>query len=352
LALPFKFRHGVEHLNSTVLALGPADKLHEKELYDELIAIASHELFHVWNVKTIRPVEMMPYKYATENYARTGFVYEGVTTYYGDLFLIRCHYFSIPEYFKQIDKRLMKHMHNAGRFNLSVADSSFDTWLDGYVIGIPDRKVSIYDEGSLIALILDLMIINQSNCKYSLDDVMRNLYNNFGKKKHGYSTKDFIAACENVAGNSLEKFFNEYVFNAKSYDEKLLEVLNFVGCTIEISDSEKLHEKIFGIKISEESTVGVITNVYPDSPADSAGLTKDDAILTVNGEEVNKNLDYLLLKYADEEMILKVNSFHKEKLIQIHVDGKNYFNKYAVVQSQEINEMQKQNFDFWLGRRN
>src|SRR5712672_3181512 len=101
---------------------------------------------------------MVPYDYTKENYSRLGFVYEGVTTYYGDLFLVRSGVYSVEQFLAEINQRVQRHFDNYGRFNLSVADSSFDTWLDGYVKGIPDRKTSIYDEGSLIALMLDLMI--------------------------------------------------------------------------------------------------------------------------------------------------------------------------------------------------
>ncbi len=178
--------HGVEHLSSTVLALGPGHQLMEKALYTDFVGVASHELFHAWNVKTIRPADMMPYDYSNENYSRLGFVYEGVTTYYGDLFLARCGVYSTDQFFVEINTRLQKHFDNYGRFNLSVADSSFDTWLDGYVPGIPNRKTSIYDEGCITAMMTDLLIRMKSGNRKSLDDVMRTLYKDFGKAKIGY----------------------------------------------------------------------------------------------------------------------------------------------------------------------
>ncbi len=89
---PYKHHHGVEHENSTVIVLGPGDKLHETEHYQELLAISSHEFYHLWNIKRIRPVEMWPYDYTRENYSSLGFVYEGVTTYMGDAMLLRSGY--------------------------------------------------------------------------------------------------------------------------------------------------------------------------------------------------------------------------------------------------------------------
>jgi predicted metalloprotease with PDZ domain len=171
--------------------LGPGNEFVNKDWYDEFLGISSHELFHTWNIKSIRPVEMMPYDYSKENYSRLGFVAEGVTTYYGDFLLYRSGVFSDADYFKTFNEQLQKHFDNFGRFNLSVADSSFDTWLDGYNPGVPNRKVSIYTEGCLIAFMTDICIRKQTSNAHSLDDVMRALFTEFGKKKIGYSENDY-----------------------------------------------------------------------------------------------------------------------------------------------------------------
>jgi predicted metalloprotease with PDZ domain len=155
--LPYPNYHGVEHLTSTVLALGPGYEL-MKEGYDDLLGVCSHELYHAWNIKSIRPVEMYPYDYSKENYSRLGYVCEGVTTYMGDLFLAEANVRDFAWYKKELEKLLQRHFDNFGRFNYSVAESSFDTWLDGYVPGAPNRKVSIYNEGSLLAFVTDMKI--------------------------------------------------------------------------------------------------------------------------------------------------------------------------------------------------
>ena len=144
--LPYKFYHGVEHQKSTVIAIGPGYNLNSGNTYESILGVSCHELFHTWNVKYIRPIEMLPYDFSKENHARTGFVYEGFTTYYGDLLLLTSGVFTNQQYFETLEERLDKHFHNYGRFNLYVAASSFDTWLDGYFPGTPYRKTSIYDE--------------------------------------------------------------------------------------------------------------------------------------------------------------------------------------------------------------
>ncbi|HYG51507.1 MAG TPA: hypothetical protein VD905_11425, partial [Flavobacteriales bacterium] len=184
--LPYTFYHGVEHTQSTVLALGPGYALNDSR-YDELLGVACHEFYHVWNVKTIRPSEMWPYDYTKENYFPTGFVAEGVTTYMGDYLLWQSGVWSTEYYFRELNAQLQKHFDNFGRFNYSVVQSGFDTWLDGYVPGVPDRKVSIYVEGCLIAFMTDVLLMKFTGMQKNIHDVMRSLYIDFYLKKKGYT---------------------------------------------------------------------------------------------------------------------------------------------------------------------
>ena len=153
------------------------------EKYEDLLGVCSHELYHTWNIKAIRPKEMFPYDYTKENYFRTGFVAEGVTTYMGDLMLYKSAVFNWKEFVKTQNQNLERHLMNYGRFNLSVADSGFDNWLDGYKLGAPNRKVSIYPDGALCMLMIDLEIIKNTDGKASLNSVMKELYDDYALKK-------------------------------------------------------------------------------------------------------------------------------------------------------------------------
>ncbi len=154
-----------------------------------------------------------PYDFSRENYTHLGYVAEGVTTYYGDLLLWRTGSLSDSEWFTMLSDNINSYVMNAGRFNLSVADSSFETWLDGYVQGIPWRKVSIYNEGSLVAFICDAMIIEATSGKHSLDDVMHKMYNDFGKKGIGYTSDDYRKALEEVSGTSFIQLFDDAYYH-------------------------------------------------------------------------------------------------------------------------------------------
>jgi predicted metalloprotease with PDZ domain len=346
--LPYKFYHGVEHLHSTVLAIGPGTELMDEALYTDFIGVASHELFHVWNVKTIRPHEMMPYDYTKENYSRLGFVYEGVTTYYGDLFLVRSGAYSISQFFSELNVRIQKHFDNYGRFNLSVADSSFDTWLDGYTSGIPNRKTSIYDEGCLIALMTDLMIRNKTNNEKSLDDVMRTLYNDFGKQGIGYTEHDYISIVENLTNESASDFFIDYVYGTEDYGPFLSNLLSHFGCELVATDSDKIYEHHFGFKVSTDKGTTVITRIAPDSPASKAGLGKDEEIIAVNEIKVDNNLNELMNQYSGRITLTVFTVMKKQRNITLQSSDEKYFQVYELVQKENATTSEQKFFSEWM----
>lgn len=236
--LPNAFRHGVEHLNSTVIAMGPQEEWNNPEFYDSFMAISSHELFHLWNIKRIRPVDMLPYDFTKENYSTLGYIYEGVTTYYGDLMLLRSGAWSWQQYAESFKGDLLKHLSNPGRFNYSVAESSFDTWLDGYIPGVLGRKVSIYTEGMLAAFIADVLIINFSGGQYSLDNVLFDLYNQFYKHDKGYTEADYKQLLEKYGNSSFENYFSELIWGKGHYQQWLSVAADLIGCSINFESGE------------------------------------------------------------------------------------------------------------------
>jgi predicted metalloprotease with PDZ domain len=347
--MPSKFYHGVEHLKSTVLALGPGHRIMTDSMYVDFIGVASHELFHSWNVKTIRPAEMMPYDYTKENYSRLGFVYEGVTTYYGDLFLVRSRVYTVEQFLLEINGRVQKHFDNYGRFNLSVADSSFDTWLDGYAQGIPDRKTSIYDEGCLVALMTDLMIRKKTSHEHSLDDVMRSLYNDFGKKKTGYTEHDYISVVEHVMGESVADFFIDYVYGNDPYEKQLSALLHHAGCDLQKLPASEYYEGHFGFKTMLESGVTRVSAVAPNSIADKAGLGKGDEIIAINEIKVEGNLNELSRYFMDEAISLTLFTPQKKlKDIALAIGNESYYHTYKIIRREAATPEQKQFFRRWL----
>lgn len=232
LILPNAFYHGVEHHNSTMIVLGPDDE--GEGLYTDLLGVSSHELFHAWNIIRIRPIELLPYDFTKENYFETCFVAEGCTTYYGDLFLRRAGVFDDEAYVKELQVYMKRHFENNALASQSLAESSFDLWLDGYEKGIPHRKVSVYHKGALVAMILDLYLRKKSNHQSSLDTVMQVLWQRFGKPFIGYTVEDYKNVVEEIAGEKLDWYWKECIFTNEPLETRLNEALAFVGLQMTI----------------------------------------------------------------------------------------------------------------------
>ena len=344
--LPFKFYHGVEHQKSTVIALGQGYGINSGTIYESLLGVSSHELFHTWNIKYIRPVEMLPYNFSQENYAKTGYVYEGFTTYYGDVMLLTSGVFTTEQYFETLEERLVKHFHNDGRFNLSVADSSWDTWLDGYVPGAPYRKTSIYDEGNLVAFMLDVLIMKHSNNTKNLKDVCRVLYNEFGKKNKGYSESDIITICETAAGVPLKDFFDSYVYGNKDFEAPLKECFDYLDIEMKPVLNHHSCESLYGFKTIDFGNNRKVSLVAPDSPSWKAGLSIGDEIISVNGYTLKNDFNDWMNYFKDLDVELSVSSNQHLKVVTLKKDSDkvNYFNTYKLNQK----GVNTANFDSWI----
>ncbi|MCK8491354.1 M61 family peptidase [Spirosoma sp. RP8] len=247
LVLPVPYYHGVEHRNSTVLVLGPNDE--GEGLYVDLLGVSSHELFHAWNIIRIRPTELLPYDFTKENYFPTCFVAEGVTTYYGDLMLRQSGVFNDEAYLKELQVLFKRHFEANGRAFQSLVESSWDLWLDGYDKGVPDRKVSVYHKGAIAALILDLHIRQRTDHARSLDDVMRMMWQQFGKPFVGYTLDDYRTITETVVGESLDWYYDLCIFGNQPLETKLNEYLAWVGLTVLYEESTP--DTVGGIRLLE-----------------------------------------------------------------------------------------------------
>ncbi len=345
-SLPYPAYHGVEHLKSTVITLGPSYEIFGA-LYSELLGVSSHELYHVWNVKSIRAVDMHPYDFQKENYSRLGYVYEGVTTYLGDLYLLKSGVFNLNSYLREFNKQLQKHFDNPGRFNYSVAQSSFDTWLDGYVAGAPGRKVSIYTEGCLLAFIADVKIRKATQNKFGIEEVMKRLYFDFALKGKGYTEADYRKLLEDVSGESFEDYFSNYVNGTQPYDNLINESLEFLGLELIQQPSTSVAESKLGFKILPKGKNSVIQSIYPGSPSDIGGLSAGDEIIAVNGSQLNNDLDKWLKYFENDDLELSV--YRNGKLLGITlIPGIDYFYpKFEVKQIKNSTEFQLVNLKFW-----
>ena len=321
---PYRSYHGVEHHKSTVILLGPSYDIF-KNFYSELLGVSSHELYHVWNVKNIRPQEMAPYDFSRENYTQMGYVTEGVTTYMGDRILYESGVFSLNQYFEELQKLFQRHFHNDGRNHYSVAESSWDSWLDGYVAGAPARKVSIYVEGALIALICDAKIRKSTSYKKSLHDVMKSMYQG-SDKLSPYGKKIYKEKLESISKSSFDDVFNNLIYNTLDFSNYLESALEVFGWKYEIEKSKNWSWQ-YGFKTKSTSGKVEIENVLEKSAAYNSPLVFKDQILAVNNFYLENNLEHWLEYFKDEDVVLTIN--RGGRVLELKINKRNnyqYFN--------------------------
>jgi predicted metalloprotease with PDZ domain len=277
--LPYAHYHGVEHRRGTVITFGPASSLAEEEAMEEILGISCHELYHAWNVCRIRPKEFLPYDFSKETYTQAGLVLEGVTTYFGDLYLLKSGVYDLPTYLRHFEKILHRESNHFGWKNTSIEESSIDLWLDGYVAGIPDRKVNIYSRGALLSLCLDVLLLKEGS---SLAQVMKVMWENFGLPFKGYEVKDFekLVSASVSKPEKITSIFDSYVRGKEDLYPVLEDCFSALGIEIKkrFSENPLLHQA--GIQLNGQQ---MILQIHPESKA-YQHLMVHDELLNLNSE--------------------------------------------------------------------
>lgn len=272
---------GLEHLNSTVLG-ATRDGYQNEKLYKSFLGLVAHEHFHLWNVKRLRPVALGPFNYDEENYTTNLWIAEGFTAYYDNLITERTKVISVDEYLKMIQDDINAIDNSQGGKVQSLSDASFDAWIKYYRPNenSGNTTVSYYNKGSLIALMLDLAIINKSEGKQSLDDAMRFAYNDFYKKKgRGYTDAEMKLVFEKYVGGNLNQFYADYINGTKSLD--INKYLNYAGLKL-VDRTAIAKQPYLGVTISKTNKTEIAT-VSRNSSAWDSGLNVKDEVLSIDG---------------------------------------------------------------------
>ena len=287
---------GLEHRASTALIVNRDDLplAHETPVtagYRKLLSLASHEYFHSWNVKRIKPEAFIDYDLANENYTRQLWFFEGFTDYYDDLVLVRAGIITPLEYLEVEAENIGKVMAQNGRLKQSVAEASFDAWIKYYRQdeNAPNAIVSYYQKGALVALALDLTIREKTNGTKSLDDVMRTLWNEFGKTRVGVPEAAIEEIAARVTGLDLHDFFALAVYGTNDID--LTPLMKHVGVamTFQVPGAAGTDAKTpaLGAKIGSEINGDArIVQVFDGGAAQLAGLSAGDSIIAIDGLRV------------------------------------------------------------------
>jgi len=279
---------GLEHRASTALIAARRDlpqrgKTDLSDGYVTLLGLISHEYFHTWNVKRLRPQEFTRYDYTQENYTRLLWFFEGFTSYYDDLLLLRAGLIDEARYLKLLAKTVSGVLATPGRKLQSVAQASFDAWVKYYRSdeNTPNATVSYYTKGSLVALALDLTLRAES--QGSLDDVMRLLW----ERSAGgpISEDDIREALKRVAGRSLDRELNAWVHGTTDIPLRPL----LAKARVTWASQPPTMAQRWGVRASESALTGIkISAVLRSSAAERAGLTAGDEVLAVNGWRIRR----------------------------------------------------------------
>lgn len=268
---------GMEHSNSTAL-MATRWSTRNSESYLRWLGLASHEFFHVWNVKLLRPAELAPGEYETEPYTKSLGISEGFTSYYGPLIIRRAALSTNEEFLADLSLKIRELQTTPGRLVQSLSMSSFDTWIKFYR---PDENttntaISYYTKGSVVGFLLDARVRAATRGARSLDDVMRRALDR-NPVERGFTPEAFRAAASEVAETNLGSWFARVFDSTQELDYQ--EALDWFG--LRFKKDEPKDRAWLGAETNVEDGRLLITQIPRDTPAYQAGLDTGDEILSI-----------------------------------------------------------------------
>jgi predicted metalloprotease with PDZ domain len=259
------------------------------QVWNDLLSISSHELFHLWNVKRIRPADMVPYDYSREQYSRLHDITEGFTTYYGELMLVRPGVWSLDEWLKEMNDILQKHLEAPGKAYTSLTDASFNSWINGYHNeGLAELKISFYHKGALTAMLLDLRLRQHTDGKHSLDNLMQRLYADYKTPDYtGYTREDIQAHLKALGFVDADAFYHDFVAGNADVLAALQSILPSFGLQLNAIPGSSFTRHTLGLRmVRNTDNKLMVTEVLPGSPAAESSLHPGDILHALDGIEL------------------------------------------------------------------
>ena len=325
---------GLEHRTSTSLICRrdglPFPGLRGmNEEYRALLGLASHEYFHSWNVKRIKPAAFVAYDLSRESYTTQLWVFEGITSYYDDLMLVRSGVIATTDYLDLLGRSLTTLLRTPGRLRQSMAEASFDAWIKYYRQdeNTPNAAVSYYVKGSLVALLLDLTL--RSRDAASLDAIMRELWRRHGQTGVGVPEGGLEAIAQAVSGLDLATFFDDFVYGTQELP--IAEHMRAFGIEVNLRASAGEADKggkstpstaTLRASIGAQWDGGVqprLRHVYAGGPAAQAGLAAGDILVAIDGLRASSERLERLLKSRPAGEVLAVHGFRRDELMTFKV---------------------------------
>lgn len=340
---------GLEHRNSSTVLSSPHAFASERK-YQELLELCSHEFFHLWNGKRIRPAALGPFDYQRECHTRSLWVVEGWTSYYDRLFLRRAGHLPAARWRERLAEDIQRLLRIPGRFQQSIEESSFDAWIKLYR---PDESnvnttVSYYLKGSLAALLLDLEIRARTGGQRSLDDALRLLWREYERTGRGYSDESVQPLVEEAAGVRLDDFFARAV---RGRDELDLDgPLATVGLELRRTVDGDEGAAWLGANLRQEARGLRVTESLAGSPAELGGLSPGDEILAWGGYRVDEEGVRERLAAARPGTQVRLTIFRRDELREVAVTlGSRPHDRVEVVQVAQPSDAQRAAYEAWMG---
>ena len=306
---------GLEHPNSTSL-ISPREDLPKanepeepSEDYQRFLGLCSHEYFHSWLVKFIRPENFVNYDLNKEGYTSLLWIFEGFTSYYDDLILLRSGVISQASYIKLLKTQIDRYLQNPGRFVQSVSESSFDAWVKFYRQDENSNNAgtSYYNKGCLVALCLDLGLRLRGS---SLDALMRKLYEN-AQKGIQVHERTIVELCNELTGDNWIEQINHLI---NTTDELPLDQLfPEFGLSYSLKNDKSLP---LGLKLVDKPEGVLVQSARRDGAAAQAGLSAHDVIIAIDGLKATVKL---VEKYAKQEGTYNILAFRRDELMSFDV---------------------------------
>jgi predicted metalloprotease with PDZ domain len=331
---------GLEHHNSSSLMID-RDALPAKSMrkitpgYRRLLGLCSHEYLHLWNVKRITPEVFLRHGTAQEVYTRQLWIFEGITSYYDDLMLLRSGVIETKDYFELLADCVTRVMRGAGRLKQTLEESSFDAWTKFYKQdeNAPNAIVSYYSKGALVALMLDLTIRMRSDGSISLDDVMRALWQRYGKTNLGLPEGAFERLVEEFTGFDFKPEFDRWLRSTEEL--QLGEIMRSFGVELhllpaksptdmgsvaETRPGQEPRKLVLGAKWKQQGSGILLQQVFDEGAAQIAGLSAGDEIIAVDGLRLEAaNLESYLEQRSEEAAPVSVHAFRGDELMRFDV---------------------------------
>lgn len=327
---------GLEHADSTSLIASRFDLPHvglEKMTtgYRRLLGLCSHEYFHLWNVKRIKPAVFQVSSTTSEVYTRQLWLFEGITSYYDDLALVRSGVFDISTYFELLAETITRVMRVPGRKKQTLEESSFDAWTKFYQQNenAPNAIISYYTKGALFALALDIKIRLETDGRFSLDDLMRQLWVTYGRQGSGLPENAFEGLAEQVTSLDLKEFFEQGLRTTE--DLPLKDLLQNFGVSMFLDPAQSGSDKgqfcrqqpekkdrrpVLGAQLATASNEIKIAQVFEGQAAQLGGLSAGDTIVAVDGLRLNEQQIECYLATRQTGEAVHIHVFRRDELME------------------------------------